>query len=118
MQPQKKTLIIPFALIAIGTGWVLTTTGVAPGVDWAWTLGVAVVGVLLLVAGGIDKVTVVLGPLFIVASLLSVLRQTDRLKLDIEVPILVILLGVLMLIARMPSVPLPSWLVPDAPRRE
>jgi hypothetical protein len=55
-------------------------------------------------------VTVVIGPFFIVASSLSVLRQTDRLPLDVEVPILVILVGILMLIARSAAVPIPKWL--------
>jgi hypothetical protein len=111
MTPDKKTLFFPFLLITIGTGWLLTTLGIAPGIDWIWTLGLAVVGLLTFVVGGFDKVTVVIGPFFLVASCLSVARQTGRLKLDIEVPILVILAGVLLLIARSPVVPIPTWVL-------
>jgi hypothetical protein len=110
MNPNRKTLALPLLLIAVGTGWLLTTLGVAPGIDWVWTLALAVVGLLAFVIGGFDKVTVVLGPFFIVASCLSVLRQTGRIAIDVEVPILVIIAGVLLLIARHPAVPIPKWI--------
>jgi hypothetical protein len=113
MNPNSKTLAIPILLITIGAGWLLTTLGVAPGINWVWTLGLAVVGVLTFALGGCDKVTIVIGPFFILASCLSLLRQTGRLHADTEVPILVIAAGVLLLIARLPAVPQPSWFVPD-----
>ena len=113
MKPDKKTLLLPVLLITVGTGWLLTTLGVAPGIDWVWTLGLAVVGLLTFAVGGFDKVTVVIGPFFILASCLSVLRQTDRLHVDVEVPILVIIAGFLLLIARTTVVPIPKWIVQD-----
>ena len=110
MTPNKKSFILPLFMVAVGTGWLLTTLGVVPRVDWAWTLGLAVVGLLAFVLSGFDKVTVVIGPFFLIASLLSVLRQTDRLEWDIELPVLVIVAGLLLLVARLPSVPLPGWI--------
>lgn len=110
MKPDKKTLLLPILLIAVGAGWLLTTLGVVPGIDWVWTLGLAAVGLLTFAVGGLDKVTVVIGPCFILASFLSILRQTDRLRLDVEVPILVIAAGVLLLVARSPAIPIPSWI--------
>ena len=119
MTPDKKTLLLPILLITVGAEWLLTTLGVTPGIDWVWTLGLAVVGLLTFAVGGFDKVTVVFGPFFIFASCLSILRQTDRLHVDIEVPILVIIAGVLLLIARMPAIPIPKWIIqdPKAPRK-
>jgi len=114
MKPDKKSLLIPLLLITVGTGWLLTTLGVAPGIDWIWTLGLAVIGVLVFVMSGIDKVTVVVGPFFELASCLSVLRQTGRLELDVEVPILVVISGVLLLLARQPAIPVPKWIVEGA----
>ena len=113
MKPDNKTLLIPILLITVGVGWLLTTLGVAPGIDWVWTLGLAVVGLLTVAVGGFDKVTVVIGPFFILASCLSILRQTDRLHLDIEVPILVIIVGILLLVARTPAIPIPKWIIED-----
>ncbi len=60
-------------------------------------------------SGGVDKMSVVIGPFFIVGSFLSILRQTGRLETDVEIPILVILIGALLLAARLPQVPLPRW---------
>lgn len=106
---DRKTLIPPVLLITVGVGSLLSTLGVMPGIDWVWTLGLALVGVLTLAIGGFDKVTVVVGPFFIAASLLSVLRQSERLSVNVEVPVLVILAGVLLLVARHPAVPAPGW---------
>ncbi len=110
MKTSNKTLIPPVVLITIGTGWLLTTIGIAPGVDWVWTLGLAIAGLLTLVICGIDKLSVVIGPFLILASCLSLLRQTGRLTTNIEIPILVILAGLLMFVARIPSIPAPKWM--------
>ncbi len=114
MSFDKKTLLFPILLVTLGTGWLLTTIGVAPHINWVWTLGIAVLGLLAFVVGGFDKVTVVLGPFLLLASCLSVLRQTERLRFDVEVPILVIVAGILLFVARLPIVPMPKWITPDA----
>jgi len=106
-----KTLIVPILLITFGVGWLLTTLGVVPEIDWVWALGVAIVGILAFALGGVDKVTVVVGPFFLLAAFLSILRQTGRLRVDMEVPILIIAAGVLLLVARLPVVPPPAWLI-------
>ena len=111
MQADKKTLLLPILLITVGSGWLLTTLGVTPDINWVWTLSLAVVGLIPFMVGGLDKVSVVIGPFFILASCLSMLRQTGRLRFDVEVPILVISAGVLLLVARMPVIPLPKWII-------
>ena len=111
-------LFIPILLITFGAGWLLTTLGFAPGVDWIWTLCIAVVGLVAFVVGGLNKVTVVIGPFCILASCLSLLRQTGRLSLNVEVPILVILAGVLLLVARLPAIPMPEWVVQNPKARQ
>ncbi len=110
MPPDKTMLAVPILLITVGSGWLLTTVGVVPGVDWAWSLGLAGVGLLVFIIGGFDKVTFAVGPFLIIASVLSVLRQTGRMRPDIEVPIFVIVAGALILVARLPVVPMPNWL--------
>jgi hypothetical protein len=117
MTAERKTLLVPISLIVLGTGWLLTAMGVMPQVDWAWTLGVGAVGVLAFVIGGIDKITVVVGPFFILASCLSLLRQTERLSIDKEIPVLVIAAGILLLVARAELIPAPGWLVPSHDKR-
>lgn len=63
--------------------------------------------------GGIDKVTAVVGPFFIVASFLSVLRQSGRMPVDVEVPLLTILAGVLLLVVRSSVIPVPKWILEE-----
>ena len=109
MKSDNRTLMLPILLIAVGGGWLLSTLGVVPQINWVWTLGLAAVGLLTFALGGWDKVTVVIGPFFILASCLSILRQTERLPLDVEIPLLVIVSGVLLLIARIPAIPIPDW---------
>ncbi|MFM7095987.1 hypothetical protein EBX93_01185 [bacterium] len=113
MNPDKKTLLFPILLISVGVGWLLTTLGVVPGVDWVWTLGLASVGFLTFAVGGFDKITMVVGPFSILASGLSILRQTNRLQVDLEVPILIIIMGILLWIARLPGIPIPKWIIEE-----
>lgn len=110
MTPDKSTLVAPALLIIVGTGWLLTTIGIIPEVNWVWTLTLAGAGLLTLLLSGFDKVTFVVGSFLILTSGLSLLRQTGRLHIDLEIPILVIAAGVLLFIARLPFIPPPKWL--------
>jgi uncharacterized membrane protein len=109
----NKSLLIPMLLITLGTGWLLTTSGYAPQIDWIWTLGIAVAGVMTFIIGGFDKVTFVVGAFLLMTSLISVLRQTGRIDFNVEVPILMITAGVLQLIAHSRLIPTPEWLAPQ-----
>jgi hypothetical protein len=111
----RAAYAIPVLVIAVGVGWLLSSLGVVPQVNWVWTLGLGVVGLLTFLVMGFDKVSSVLGPFFLIAGLLSVLRQTGQLSLDTEVPILVIGVGVCSFIALLPAVPKPQWLIPVNP---
>lgn len=111
---SKLSLIIPILMITVGTGWLLTVHKIIPGVDWIWTLGLAIVGVLLLALGGLDKVTIVTGPFLLISSIFSVLRQTERISIDSEIPILVIIAGVLVLISRSLPIEMPNWIIEDS----
>ncbi len=123
MKPQPKgPIILAILIITVGVGWLLTVKDVGAGINWVWILGLGVVGVLsFVVCGGVDKFSVLVGPFFLIGSGLSVLRQAGRLSVDIEVPALVITLGVLLLVAQAPFIPAPNWLVPlsgDGPKEK
>ncbi len=115
MTGSTKALAAPILIIALGVGWLLTTRNVVPGVDWVWTIGLGVTGVLIL-ASSFDKVTVVIGPFLMAATVFSILRQTGRMDVDTEVPSLVIVFGTLMLAAKVLPIPLPKWIAepPDS----
>lgn len=110
---HRGPLVLAVLIITLGVGWLLTAKGFGPGINWVWTLALAVVGIITFVlSGGVDKFSVVVGPFFLVASLLSILRQTGRLDTETEIPLTVILIGLLLLLANMPFVKRPNWYVP------
>lgn len=115
-EPRPRKYPIPaLLLISVGTGWLLTTVGVIPGVNWIWVLGLAVLGFLVLFIGGMDKVTVVVGPFLIISSIFALLRQTGRISGDTEVPCLVIVAGILALVSHYLPLSAPDWLEKPPP---
>lgn len=113
MTESRKRFLVPILVILLGVTWLLNVLKIIPGVDWIWTVGLAAVGILTLALGGINKLTAVIGPFFMVASVCSILRQTGRLELDREVPVLTIVLGCLLLLVQVIKLPLPEMLKPE-----
>ena len=111
MVMDKKTLIFPVLLIAIGVGWLLTELDIMPAIDWVWILGLAGCGLLAFLVSGFNKVTFVVGTFFLVTSGLALLRQIGWLEMDVELPLLVLVAGVLLLLVRHPSIPAPQWMM-------
>ena len=118
MNSSKTHLVVPILFIARGAAWLLNVLGVVPGVDWVWTGGLAVVGILTLVVGGLNKLTVVVGPFLLTASVCSVLRQTGQLSVDKEIPILTMVLGCLLLAVQFLPLPRPECLQSPADQEE
>jgi hypothetical protein len=103
--------------MAIGGGWLLTELNFGPGVNWIWTMGLLAAGVVVfIIGGGVDKVSIVLGPFLIACGLLSIVRQSGLLPINIEMPCLVILGGFLFLVAQHPRVPAPKWYISTPPK--
>jgi hypothetical protein len=108
---HKMGVAVAAAAMTVGVGWLLDNAGVAPAIEWLWTLGLAVSGVLLVTLLGLDKVTAVAGPFLVVCSAFSVLRQTGRIEFHDEIPILVIIFGALLLVAVLSPLKSPDWLL-------
>ena len=106
----RTAIVIPLLIIALGVGWLLNAMEYLPKVDWIWTLGLGAVGVVTLAVGKrLTRDRFVVGVWLVVASVLSVLRQREKLEFKYELPILVILIGVLLLIAHFIGLPRPDW---------
>jgi hypothetical protein len=108
---RKIGVAVAVAAMTVGAGWLLDNAGVAPAIEWLWTLGLAVTGVLSVVLLGFDRVTAVVGPFLVVCSVFSILQQTGRIEVYYEIPILVILFGVLLLAAVVFPLKSPEWLL-------
>lgn len=113
-----KQYVIPILIIVVGIGWLLNVHGVIPKVDWVWSCALCAVGAMTLAVGGIDKLTAVIGPFLIVCSVCSVLRQTERLSVEEEIPILTIVLGVLLLMVHLIKLPAPEVLKEDGEEKK
>ncbi len=98
-------VIAPLFLIAIGVGWLLSAQRVLPGVSWIWVLLLATAGVSILLVKRLTRTSIIVGPFLILCAIGSFLRQTGRLSAEVEIPALIIALGVLLLIARLAPLP-------------
>ena len=113
MRKSKKTIIAPILIIAVGIAWLLNVTEFLDTVDWIWPVLLAAGAILAVVCGGIDKLTFVLAPFLLISSLFAVLRQVGRLRVNLEVPCLFIIMGTLWLMAELLKLPTPEWLRKD-----
>jgi hypothetical protein len=112
---SKRPLCISIVFMSLGVGWLLTSLGFGPGINWVWTIGLGAMGLLaIIISGGVDKFSVVVGPFFVAASVLSIMRQNGQIQADIELPILVIGIGALLFVAQTRMIPTPNWFGPPA----
>ncbi len=110
---SKGLVVLALLIITLGVGWLLTTLAVEPRINWVLTLSLGMIGVLaFVISGGLDKVSVVVGPVFLSGSVLSFLRQANYLSFDVEIPIYVIVVGVLLLVSQLRVISLPGWYIP------
>jgi hypothetical protein len=96
---------LPVTLIVVGLGWLLWEYRLFPDVDWIISLGFVVGGIAVLAIDGVNKNSVVIGPFLIAIGIAWVLHDQYRTTWRFIVPVMLVLLGVLMLIARNPRVP-------------
>lgn len=113
MTNSKFSIVVSILVIALGVALLLNTLHVIPSVDWIWTGGLGVSGILFIATGGFNKLTFVVGPFLMIASVLSVLRQTGRLSPDIEAPLLIISGGILLLLANLLGLKTPEFAKKD-----
>jgi hypothetical protein len=100
-----KDAALPIVLIVLGAAWLLNSLHWLPEVHWIWILGLMGGGFAILILDGITKSSVVAGPLLILAGLLSFFHQYYALGWRFMIPVMLISAGLLMLVARSPSIP-------------
>jgi hypothetical protein len=108
MHHGRIKFVAPISLVLLGVAWLLDTWDVAAGVNWILTVGLVTAGVSVLVVGGIDKLTVVVGPLLIAVSVCRLLVRVGSLGERTEWPTYVIILGCLLLLVQVSRIPTPS----------
>ena len=105
----KSSLGRGFTLIAIGSGWLLTVWNVVPGVNWIWIAALGLAGLVPVVVGGLNKMTAFGAGFMIASSFGSILRQSESISANIEIPALVIVAGVLIVLVTLLPIRPPAW---------
>ena len=100
-----KDASLPITLIVVGVIGLIWYFRWFPDIDWIIALGFAVGGIAVLAIDGINKNSIVTGPFLIVIGIAWGLRDQYRVSWSLIIPTLLVVLGVLMLIARNPSIP-------------
>lgn len=96
---------LPITLIVLGVIWLVWHLGWFPDKDWLIGLGFIAGGITVLVMDGITRNSVVTGPFLVAIGLAWLARDQYRVSWSLILPLLLILLGALMLLARLPSIP-------------
>jgi hypothetical protein len=109
MKSSFHFFVISILTIGLGAGWLLNLFPNIHNIHWVWPLGMALSGLLILALCGVNKLTIVTGPLLIVAAIFTVMRQTGRFEMSQEMPSLVIAMGLLMLVSVLAPIPAPGW---------
>jgi succinate-acetate transporter protein len=102
---MAKIIIAPLFLIMIGVGWVLSVEHVLPMVNWIFVLMLGTAGLSILLVKRLTRSSIIAGPFLMLWALLTFLKQVGTIDAELEMPVLVILFGVLLLISRMAPLP-------------
>ena len=110
MSPTKKYLV-PFVIVVFGLGWLLERLNILSSFELFWTIGLAAAGIYLLAVSGFNRDTFLPAVFLLICSLFSFLRSINFLRLTVELPVLVIIFGILMAIRN-------SGVIPEAKKPE
>ena len=96
---------LPITLIVVGSAWLLWYFRLFPDIDWIIAVGFVLGGSAVSYLDGMTKNSIVAGPILIASGIAWALHDRWRVTWFVLMPMLLVLLGVLMLIARRPNIP-------------
>ena len=101
----QPSLFLPLFLIIAGAVWFLKTTGILPATATLVSIALAVAGIVVLVMDGINKQSVVAGPLLVYIGAAVYLKSQYLLGYSPLVALGMTVLGCLLLLSRSSLVP-------------
>ena len=101
----QPSLFLPLLLIIAGAVWFLKTTGILPATATLVSIALAVAGIVVLVMDGINKQSVVAGPLLVYIGAAVYLKSQYLLGYSPLVALGMMVLGCLLLLSRSSLVP-------------
>ncbi len=100
-----RNLSLPIILILGGMAWLAHNMGYLPDLRSLGALILVIAGVAVLALEGITRNSVISGPMLIAGGLAWMAREKDLVDWRILAPALVIVLGICILISRLPGIP-------------
>ena len=100
-----QKFIAPGLVLLLGVVWLLNALDILPPFNFIWTALLAGAGIGILASNGWNKAGFPWGVFFLVTAVFSVMRQSGNLKLEVELPLLVITIGLLHLINHTSLIP-------------
>ena len=88
--------VIPILIVGFGAMWMFDALDVALPLGFVWTCVLFAIGIAILVGTGFNQEGFPWGMFFLAAGVCSILRQAHVLAVRVELPLLVIALGVLL----------------------
>lgn len=101
----QASLALPLFLILFGAVWFLKTTGILPATATLVAIAVAIAGFAVLIMDGINKQSVISGPILIYIGTAIYLRSEYWFPFSPLIALGMIVLGILLLISRSSLVP-------------
>ena len=101
----QPSLFLPLSLIIPGAVWFLKTTDILPATATLVSIALAVAGIVVLVMDGINKQSVVAGPLLVYIGAAVYLKSQYLLGYSPLVALGMMVLGCLLLLSRSSLVP-------------
>ncbi|MBS0656664.1 MAG: hypothetical protein JSR82_00290 [Verrucomicrobia bacterium] len=91
-----QKFIVPGFLIGFGLLWLLNELELIPPVKIVWTLVLAAAGIGIFASRGFHKETFPWGAFFLICAVFSIFRQMGALRVAIEVPLILVALGIIL----------------------
>ena len=102
---SRSSLFLPLFLIIFGAVWFLKTTDILPATATIVSAGMAVAGIAVLVMDGVNKQSIVSGPLLVYIGAAVYLHNQYWLGYSPLVALGMMVLGCLLLLSRSDMVP-------------
>lgn len=100
-----RNVALPLLLILFGAIWLAHVMGLVPELRAIGGLALIVAGIAVLAIEGINKRSVVSGPMLMFGGAVWLGSQHGYLSRDLVAPLFLIVLGACLFIARLPGVP-------------
>ncbi|SMC24837.1 hypothetical protein SAMN02745857_01981 [Andreprevotia lacus DSM 23236] len=100
-----RDTLFPIILIIFGAGWLVSELHLLPDANWIVILGLIAGGMAVLVAEGLNRSSIVTGPLLIAGGLATFVHDHNEIGWRFLVPVLMMLWGLLLLLGRALNLP-------------